>query len=315
MIKFHQSVKATTFYVAFSTMIYRVTSFSSTDGFCHGTSRNLNKLLMDAAARHHYRGFTSSSSSSFSTAMMRRDLFLTRKGGSSSSSSNTRATNTGLHMNIFSNFFGGGAYGSLQVDYTKLDHPGQELAKYAKNDIVPKNSKKNPELELATFAGGCFWGLELAFQRVPGVQHTAVGYTQGKASEVEPTYNEVSAGNTAHTEAVVVYYNPKEISYDQLLDVFFDRVDPTTVNGQGRDYGTQYRTGVYYHSKEQAKIASARFETVKEASSRRIATELKPAALFWPAEKYHQQYLEKGGRFGTPQSAEKNSTDKIQCYG
>ena len=121
---------------------------------------------------------------------------------------------------------------------------------------------------------------------------------------------------TGHTEAVIVLYNPEECSYESLLDVFFERVDPLTVNGQGSDRGRQYRTGVYYHSETQEKVAMARFAKEQQRyDKQKIATECLPAKLFWPAEEYHQQYLEKGGRFSSPQSAEKGCTDEIRCYG
>lgn len=213
---------------------------------------------------------------------------------------------------IFGNLFGGGAY-NLKIDYSTLDHPGPELAKSAQEGKALEKSPANSKLKLATFAGGCFWGLELAFQRVPGVVETAVGYTQGK--EAFPTYNQVCAGATQHTEAVVVYYDPKLCSYESLLDTFFARVDPTTVNGQGQDRGKQYRTGVYFHSENQEKIAQARFEDVRGDYKRPIATELMKSTPFWPAEKYHQQYLSNGGRGGSPQSKEKGSTETIRCYG
>ena len=209
-------------------------------------------------------------------------------------------------------FFGGGAYG-MKIDYASLPFPGDELGALAQEGKCPEQSPAKPNLQLATFAGGCFWGLELAFQRVEGVEFTTVGYTQGK--EEYPNYDQVCAGNTGHTEAVMVYYDPEVVSYEKLLDVFFDRVDPTTKNGQGRDYGKQYRTGVYFHSVEQQEIARKRFEQVIEEQTRTVHTECLPALPFWPAEAYHQQYLEKGGRFGMPQSAEKGATDEIRCYG
>jgi len=190
-----------------------------------------------------------------------------------------------------------------------------ELAEMAKEgkagDEVVRNGKT---YKLATFAGGCFWGFELFYQRIPGVEYTAVGYTQGP--EIEPTYNQVCAGATKHTEAVIVLYDPEECTYETLLDGFFERVNPLTVNGQGNDFGPQYRTGVYYHSDEQKELAEARFALEQEKySNRKIASECKAALPFWPAEKYHQQYLEKGGRFNSPQSAEKGCTDTIRCYG
>jgi peptide-methionine (S)-S-oxide reductase len=248
----------------------------------------------------------------------------------------TSGMSTALHMSWLQNFFGGGAY-NLKIDYESLDFPGNELAKYAQEGKIPSqsslpsslpslsssssssssspNTSSTQQLQLATFAGGCFWGLELAFQRVPGVAYTCVGYSQG--TETTPTYDQVCAGNTGHTESVCVYYNPDECSYDDdLLEMFFDRIDPTTVDGQGGDFGRQYRTGVYYHTDAQQLLAQARL--AKEQSKydqRPIATECRAAQLFWPAEPYHQQYLAQGGRFGDRQSAEKGCTDEIQCYG
>lgn len=217
-------------------------------------------------------------------------------------------------LSLFDKIFGGGGF-SAKIDYTAIPYPVPELAQMAMEgkagDEIVRNGKT---YKLATFAGGCFWGLELHYQRVPGVEYTAVGYTQGP--ETEPTYDQVCAKATGHTEAVIVLYDPNECSYESLLDAFFDRVNPLTVNGQGNDFGPQYRTGVYYHSKEQQELAEARFAKEQEKySGRKIASECKAAMPFWPAEKYHQQYLEKGGRFSSPQSAEKGCTDTIRCYG
>lgn len=219
-------------------------------------------------------------------------------------------------MGLF-DFLGGGGGGgyNAKIDYTTLEYPGNELATLAQDGIVPTEiTRKGTTYKVATFAGGCFWGFELAFQRVPGVAYTAVGYAQGPESA--PTYDQVCSGGTGHTEAVSVIYDPSECSYETLLDTFFGRVDPTTVNGQGNDRGTQYRTGVYTHSEDQASIAKARFALEQEKyGKRKIASECIPAMPFWPAEKYHQQYLEKGGRGGRAQSAEKGCTDTIRCYG
>lgn len=153
----------------------------------------------------------------------------------------------------------------------------------------------------------------MSYQRVVGVEYTAVGYTQGP--EEFPTYNQVCSGATGHTEAVLVYYDPQETSYEKLLDAFFDRVDPLQKNGQGNDRGKQYRTGVYYTSEKQKEVAKARFAQEQTKYKRDIASECLPAMPFWPAEKYHQQYLEKGGRFNSPQDASKGATDTIRCYG
>eukprot|EP00546_Thalassionema_frauenfeldii_P015499 CAMPEP_0178930440 /NCGR_PEP_ID=MMETSP0786-20121207/21223_1 /TAXON_ID=186022 /ORGANISM="Thalassionema frauenfeldii, Strain CCMP 1798" /LENGTH=225 /DNA_ID=CAMNT_0020606941 /DNA_START=247 /DNA_END=924 /DNA_ORIENTATION=- len=207
------------------------------------------------------------------------------------------------------------------IDYSTLQHPGLELAKFAQeNKVITTSKLQQPEededivLNVATFAGGCFWGLELAYQRCPGVTHTTVGYTQGR--EEYPTYSQVCTEATGHTEAVCVYYNPNECSYDDLLDVFFSRVNPLTVNGQGNDYGKQYRTGVYYHTPEQETIARARFEVEQQKYTKKpIATELRASMPFWPAERHHQKYLSKGGPGRVAQSAEKGCMDTIRCYG
>jgi len=214
---------------------------------------------------------------------------------------------------LFATLGGGGGFGS-KIEYDNMPFPVPELASMAMEGKASDEIEKDGKMfKVATFAGGCFWGLELAYQRVPGVQYTAVGYTQGP--ETEPNYDAVCAGATKHTEAVIALYDPKECSYETLLDTFFDRVDPLTVNGQGSDRGTQYRTGVYYHSAEQEEIARARFAAEQKKYKRSIATECARALPFWPAEKYHQQYLEKGGRFNSPQSAEKSCEDTIRCYG
>jgi peptide-methionine (S)-S-oxide reductase len=275
---------------------------------------------------------TTTKTQSASTAWMATKPSLAASSRSSSSlllqgSSPRRRSRTSspLHMNNnnnnnwLQNFFGGGAY-NTRIDYTTLDFPGPELAELA--TTMPTHSPSQPHLELATFAGGCFWGLELAFQRVPGVVYTAAGYTGG--IESNPTYDQVCAGNTGHTEAVCVYFDPTATSYERLLELFFERVDPTTVDGQGRDFGRHYRTGVYYHGAEQERLARARFQQLQQQQSNNknnsyktkpIASECRAATSFWPAERYHQQYLAKGGRLGTPQSPEKGCTDEIRCYG
>ncbi|KAG5184159.1 methionine sulfoxide reductase [Tribonema minus] len=204
-----------------------------------------------------------------------------------------------------------GAFGKKTMDYTGLQGSAAEAAKAALDKKVPAKSEEG--WDIATFAGGCFWGSELQFQRVPGVISTHVGYTQGKVDQ--PSYDDVCSGSTGHTEGFQVYYDPKQVSYKTLVEEFFSRVDPTQVNGQGNDRGTQYRSGVYFHTPEQEAAAKEVFERLAKENSRPIATELKAAAVFYPAEPYHQQYLSKGGRFNQPQSAEKGCTDKIRCYG
>lgn len=155
------------------------------------------------------------------------------------------------------------------------------------------------------------------------MMYTAVGYTQGE--KAEPTYEEVCSGRTGHTEAVQIYYNPSEVSYRALIDVMLERTDPTTKNRQGNDRGTQYRSGIYYHNKEQEAVAKEVMNEVmaqlsegsypRSTAGSRWEIEIKQASDFWNAESYHQQYLSKGGRFGTAQSAAKGCKDKIRCYG
>lgn len=151
-------------------------------------------------------------------------------------------------------------------------------------------------LEKATFAAGCFWGVEEAFRTLPGVVETAVGYTGGQAEN--PTYQQVCAGNTGHAEAVEVQYDPRQIGYEQLLETFWAIHDPTTLNRQGPDVGSQYRSAIFYHSAQQEAAATASKEAKDAAGQFRgpIVTQIQPAATFWRAEDYHQQYIAKGGR-------------------
>lgn len=163
-------------------------------------------------------------------------------------------------------------------------------------------------LTQATFAGGCFWGLELAFQRVAGVAYTAVGYTHGHQDD--PSYEDVCSGESGHAESVTILYNPAEVSYNELLEVFWSRHDPTQLNGQGNDLGTQYRGGIYFHTEDQKGEAAASMAALQKSLGKPLATELLPSTKFWLSEDYHQQYLEKGG-----QSAKKDAVEKIRCYG
>jgi peptide-methionine (S)-S-oxide reductase len=151
--------------------------------------------------------------------------------------------------------------------------------------------------ERATFAAGCFWGVEAAFRRIKGVMETAVGYTGGTVSD--PTYQKVCSGRTGHAEAVGIIFDPAVVSYEQLLDVFWSIHDPTQVNRQGPDIGTSYRSAIFYHTPEQQELAEAskaRLAASTEYQGKIIATEIVPARQFWKAEEYHQQYFEKIGR-------------------
>jgi len=149
--------------------------------------------------------------------------------------------------------------------------------------------------EKATFAAGCFWGVEAAFRQVPGVLDAAVGYSGGGFPN--PTYEDVCTGRTGHAESVQVEFDPARVSYDQLLDVFWENHDPTTLNRQGPDVGTQYRSAIFFHNREQEK-AAAESKSRLEASGRYrrpVVTEIAAAQQFWRAEDYHQRYLEKRG--------------------
>jgi len=147
----------------------------------------------------------------------------------------------------------------------------------------------------ATFAAGCFWGVEDAFRQVKGVTSTTVGYTGGTTKN--PTYKEVCTDKTGHAEAVEVEYNPQQVSYEELLKVFWENHDPTTLNRQGPDAGTQYRSAIFFHGADQEAAARASKEALEESGKfkRPIVTQIVAAVEFYRAEDYHQQYFEKHG--------------------
>lgn len=150
-------------------------------------------------------------------------------------------------------------------------------------------------MEKGTFAAGCFWGVEEAFRQVKGVVSTAVGYTGG--SFKDPTYKDVCSGKTGHAETVEIEYDPSRVSYEELLSVFWENHDPTTLNRQGPDIGTQYRSAIFFHTPEQKAAAIASKEKLQNSGRYKnpIATEITPASRFYRAEDYHQQYFEKRG--------------------
>jgi peptide-methionine (S)-S-oxide reductase len=151
-------------------------------------------------------------------------------------------------------------------------------------------------MDKATFAAGCFWGVEARFREIPGVVDAAVGYTGGRLAE--PTYRDVCSGTTGHAEAVEVVFDPERVSYDDLLDAFWNLHDPTTPNRQGPDYGEQYRSAIFFHGLEQER-AARESKARADASGkfkRPIVTQIVPAGQFWRAEDYHQRYLEKRGQ-------------------
>jgi len=150
-------------------------------------------------------------------------------------------------------------------------------------------------IEKATFGAGCFWGVEVKFGQIPGVLETTVGYEGGELEH--PTYKEVCTDRTGHAEVVEIAYDPARASYEQLLDAFFELHDPTQLNRQGPDFGTQYRSSIFYHSDAQRMAAEKKIEELKVEGrfTKPIVTQVVPAETFWKAEEYHQKYLERRG--------------------
>jgi peptide-methionine (S)-S-oxide reductase len=161
------------------------------------------------------------------------------------------------------------------------------------NEMKPMTQQERDSYPVATFAGGCFWGVEYNFRRIPGVLDTEVGYMGGRTKN--PTYKEVCYDDTHHAEAVNVWYDPNKVTYEQLVKIFFKMHDPTTLNRQGPDIGDQYRSAIFYHTPQQKEIAE-KVKAQLDASGeykRPIVTEITPASEFWKAEDYHQRYIEK----------------------
>ena len=187
-----------------------------------------------------------------------------------------------------------------------------QIIEKAKRKLVAHGEENVQCTATTTLAAGCFWGVELAFQRVPGVTRTAVGYTAGH--DPSPTYQKICTGASGHAEAVQLDFDPNVVSFEELLTIFWDVHDGTQLNKQGNDHGTQYRSGIYWHTTEQRDQATKQFELVSETLMSRInaplVTEIEPLQVFHDAEMEHQQYLEKGG-----QNARKTCNDPIRCYG
>jgi len=168
-----------------------------------------------------------------------------------------------------------------------------------KSDIKDPNT---PECETATFAAGCFWGVEAAFQKIEGVKSTLVGYTGGHFKN--PTYKDVCSDKTGHAEAVQIAYDPNIVSYENLLEVFWLIHDPTTRNRQGPDVGSQYRSAIFFHTPQQAVAAKLSKAKLQKKIKKRVVTEIKPASVFYKAEEYHQRYLQKRNKTSCPSSLE-----------
>lgn len=156
--------------------------------------------------------------------------------------------------------------------------------------IITKNSKMSNKLEIATLANGCFWCTEAIFQRLNGVEKLTSGYSGGKVKN--PTYNEVTSGETGHAEVIQIQFDPSVITFQEILDVFFATHDPTTLNRQGYDVGTQYRSAIFYHSTAQREVAEAFIQALTEAKvfDEKIVTEVTAFDAFYEAEAYHQNY-------------------------
>lgn len=154
-------------------------------------------------------------------------------------------------------------------------------------------AKEGKPMDVATFAGGCFWCMEPPFEHLKGVTAVISGYTGGK--KVNPTYEEVSSGQTGHAESIEVHFDPTVVSYKELLDVFWHNIDPTTKNAQFADHGSQYRTAIFYHDEEQKKLAEQSKKELEDSGKfdKPIVTEIVPATKFYTAEEYHQDYYKK----------------------
>jgi methionine-S-sulfoxide reductase len=163
---------------------------------------------------------------------------------------------------------------------------------------MPENKSKRSDahpqnIEKVIFAGGCFWCMQAVFDKVKGVAFTTVGYTGGHKEN--PTYEEVCAGKTGHAEAIEILYDPSQITYEELLDIFWKNIEPTMLNRQFIDFGTQYRTVIFYHNEEQKRLAEASKQKLEKSGKfyKPIVTEILPVPIFYKAEEYQQQYYKK----------------------
>jgi peptide-methionine (S)-S-oxide reductase len=188
--------------------------------------------------------------------------------------------------------------GSFDMRWLNLGNRSKKVEEISGENVAVDETPVTVEsgtLEKATFGAGCFWGVEAAFRQIKGVVSTAVGYSGGSLKN--PSYRDVCTGRTGHAEVVEVTYDPSRVSYDELLKVFWENHNPTTLNRQGPDVGTQYRSAIFYNSPEQEAAARASLEKLDKSGrwGRPIVTQIEPATPFYMAEDYHQQYLEKRG--------------------
>ena len=185
----------------------------------------------------------------------------------------------------------------LLLSYGNMGYKGKKPMNKTQAQQIPGDPN---QYQKATFAAGCFWHVQYDFDQIPGVISTTAGYTGGVTEK--PTYKQVCTDKTGHAEAVEIIYDPNKVSYDKLLDVFFENHNPTTKNRQGPDVGTQYRSAVFYHNAEQQKAALAKIDELSKSGKypSPIVTEVRPAGPFYKAEDYHQKYLEKRGLKSCP---------------
>jgi peptide-methionine (S)-S-oxide reductase len=181
------------------------------------------------------------------------------------------------------------------LSFLLLALAGNTEKKVSNNHTPMTNLESNPPLLVATFASGCFWCTEAIFQNVDGVEKVVSGYMGGKVKN--PTYKQVCTGQTGHAEVIQLTYDPQKVSYDELLEIFWKTHDPTTLNRQGADVGTQYRSAIFYHNDEQKQLAEKykRKLSEEEVFDQPIVTEITPASVFYKAEDYHQNYYNLNG--------------------
>ncbi len=173
-----------------------------------------------------------------------------------------------------------------------------------------KSMSDSTKTELATLGGGCFWCMEAVFQQIPGVISVTSGYSGGFTKN--PTYKEVCEGNTGHAEVIQIKFNPEKISYSQILDIFWKAHDPTSLNRQGADIGTQYRSIILYHNDEQRKIAEASRAKASKDFAKPIVTEIMPFTAFYKAEEYHQNFFKNNPEYGYCQAVIKPKLEKLK---
>lgn len=178
----------------------------------------------------------------------------------------------------------------------------------------PVKIKVKEGMEVATFAGGCFWCTEAVFLEVKGVEKVVSGYIGGKT--INPTYKEICTGETGHAEAIQITFNPNEVAYEDLLEIFFGTHDPTTLNRQGADVGTQYRSEIFYHSEAQKTKADNYIQLLEKEKlyEKKIVTKVSSATVFYPAEDYHQNYYNQNSGQGYCQMVIAPKLEKLRTY-